>query len=46
MTLLTLEMENVGCGLALVSQFPIISEIVEIVVASAMFVTQVIVLED
>jgi len=29
-----------------ISQFPIISEILEIVVASAMFVTQVIVLED
>jgi len=29
-----------------ISQFPIISEILEIVVASAMFVTQVIALED
>jgi len=40
---------NGECGLwvgTVISHFPIISEIVEIVVASAMFVTQVIVLED
>jgi hypothetical protein len=43
MALLTLEMENMGCGLALLYHFPIISEIV---VTSAMFVTEVIVLED
>jgi hypothetical protein len=42
MTPLTLEMENVGWHYYM---FPIVSENLEIVVASAMFVTQVIVLK-